>query len=99
MAVNTGYSQATVCEVGECQAEIGRPDVARPKHYADLSALHYPTIRVHIVMTFLGKFLCPTRDDLSSRVFRTLASDDIYRISVVEQCQFLESEFGTPFTD
>jgi hypothetical protein len=54
---------------------------------------------VHILLrklAFLGKLLRSTRDDLSSHVFRTLASDNIYRISLVE---FLESEFRTSLTE
>ena len=31
--------------------------------------------------------------------FCNLASDDVYKISLVEQCQFLEEKFGTSFTE
>ena len=43
------------------------------------------------------KLLQSTSDNLSSRVFHTLASKDVSRISLVEQCQLLECEFGTSF--
>ena len=39
------------------------------------------------------KLLQSTSDNLSSRVFHTLASKDVSRISLVEQCQLLECEY------
>ena len=47
----------------------------------------------------MGKLLQSSNNDQSSRVFCTVASDDVYKISIVEQCQFLEEEFGTSFTE
>ena len=86
------------------QAEIGRHILRLPKFYSYLAvviALHWPRLmRVCILLrklTFLVKFLQSTSDNLSSRVFRTLASEDVSKISLVEQCQLLESEFGTSF--
>ena len=48
-------------------------------------------------LTFLVKLLQSTSDNLSSHVFHTLASKDVSRISLVEQCQLLECDFGTSF--
>ena len=44
---------------------------------------------------FLSKLLCSTRDSLSSRVFTSLAMNDIYEISIVQQCKMLESSLDT----
>ena len=40
---------------------------------------------------------CEDDDCLSSQVFRTLASDDIYDISIVQQCRLLEQGIGTNY--
>ena len=57
----------------------------------------WPRMRVCILLAFLVKFLQSTSDNHSSRVFRTLAFEDVSKISLVEQCKLLESEFGTSF--
>ena len=43
------------------------------------------------------KLLQSNGDNLSSRIFRTMASDDIHKISLIEQCQFLEDGYDTSF--
>ena len=48
---------------------------------------------------FLMKLLQSNHDKISSRVFRTLASEDVSKISLVEQCQQLECEFGTSYLE
>jgi hypothetical protein len=86
MAVKTvdNLSKPLLVKLKKFQAQIGRQILHPPKHHVDLSVLlglHRPRIRVHIFLrklTFLGN----TRDDLS---FCTGC--------LVEQWQFLESEF------
>ena len=81
--------------------EIGRRNLRLSKFHFDLCvfiALRWPRMRVYILLrklTFLVKLLQPTSDSLSSRVFHTLASEDVCKISLVEQCQLLECDFGT----
>ena len=41
------------------------------------------------------KLLCDEEEKLSAQVLRTLAFEDVYSISVVQQCRSLESYFGT----
>ena len=43
----------------------------------------------------LCKILSSSEDTLSTRVFTTLASDNVYNISVVQQCRMLEVQLGT----
>ena len=74
------------------QAEIGRRILRLSKSHSDVSVLiglHWPRIRVHVLLrklAFLVKLLQSNRDDLSSCIFRTMASDDIHKISLIEQC-------------
>ena len=66
-----------------------------------LANVCWPRLRIHILMrklALLGKLLHSDGVKLSSRVFHTLAVEDVYMISLFEWCQFLESELGTTFT-
>ena len=49
-------------------------------------------------MAFMGRLLKSDIDDQSSRVFRTLACDDIDKISLVGQCKLLESEYEISYS-
>ena len=49
-------------------------------------------------LRFLGKLLSHNRDNIATRTFRTFASHNVYNISVVEQCIFLDSTLGTKST-
>ena len=62
------------------------------------SGLHWPSVATRILLRklmFLSKLLYSTRDSLSSRVFTSLAMNDIYEISIVQQCKMLESSSDT----
>ena len=89
----------------EFQAKIGRRILRLSKFHSYLSvvvALRWPRLRVCILLrklTFLVKLLQSTHDNISSRVFHTLAAEDVSKISLVEQCQQLECEFGTSFLE
>ena len=43
-------------------------------------------------ISFLAKLQESERDDLSSCVFQTLSPDNVYSISVVDQCRWLLEE-------
>ena len=61
-------------------------------------AFHWPSVATRILnrkLTFLSKLLSSSEDTLSSRVFKTLAMEDVYSISLVQQCRMLESTLGT----
>ena len=98
-------SESLLVKLEKFQAEIGRRILCLSKHHADLSTLlglHWPRIRVLVLlrkMAFVGRLLKSDKEDQSSRVFRTLACDDIVKISLVDQCKLLESEYGTSYTE
>ena len=46
-------------------------------------------------LSFLAKLLCSKNDSISTRVFNSLAIDDVYDSSIVQQCGMLESVLGT----
>ena len=50
-------------------------------------------------LTFLSKLLSNYKDTMSSRIFISLAIEDIYYISVVQQCKMLEATLATDIVD
>ena len=84
------------------QAEIGKRILRISKYHSNLGVLiglHWPSIRARILirkLNFLAKLLDGC-DSLSAQVFRTLACDDVYNVSLVQQCRSLEQLFGTNF--
>ena len=84
------------------QAEIGKRILGVSKYYSNTSTLiglHWPSVKARVLirkLTFLAKLL--ERDDvLSSHVFRTLASTNVYEVSLVQQCRVLEQQIGTGY--
>ena len=84
------------------QAEIGKRILGISKYHSNIGTrigLHWPSVKARILcrkLTFLAKLL-EEDDCLSSHVFRTLASEDVYEISIVQQCHFLEQHIGTNY--
>ena len=85
------------------QAEIGKRILGISKYHSNIGTrigLHWPSVTKARVLcrklTFLAKLLeeddCP-----SSHVFRTLASEGTYEISIMQQCHFLEQHIGTNY--
>ena len=77
------------------QAVIGKRILGISKYHSNTSTLiglHWPSVKARILLlklTFLAKVL--ERDDvLSPHVLRTLASEDVYNVSIVQQCCSLE---------
>ena len=83
------------------QCEIGRRILRLPKFYSNNAiriGLHWPTVSTRILLrklSFLAKLLCSINDSISTRVFNSLAIDDVYDSSIVQQCRMLESVLGT----
>ncbi len=48
-------------------------------------------------LVLLCKVLLSDGDEISSRIFCTLAAENVHNISLVQQCQLLESEYGTTY--
>ena len=86
------------------QGEIGRRILRLPRFYSTKAVrigLHWPSMSTRILLRklkFLCKLLCPKKDTLSSRTFSSLAIDDVYNTSVVQQCLMLESYINTTCT-
>ena len=84
------------------QAEIGKRILGISKYHSNICSrigLHWPSVKARVLcrkLTFLAKLL-EEDDCLSSHVFRTLASEDVYEISIVQQCHFLEQHIGTNY--
>ena len=84
-------------ELGKCILRLSRFH----SHHAPLLALSWPsmTARIHLIkLRFLSRLLSSEHDTLASRTFHTLASQDIYSLSIVQQCIFLDSKLGTNAT-
>ena len=86
------------------QCEIGRRILRLPKFYSNNAihairiGLHWPTVSTRILLrklSCLAKLLCSKNDSISTRVFNSLAIDDVYDSSIIQQCRMLESVLGT----
>ena len=83
------------------QHEIGCRILRVPKFYSKASvkiALHWPNVATRTLirkLNFLSKLLSGSKDIISRRVFSSLAIDDIYETSIVQQCRMLESRLDT----
>ena len=63
--------------------------------------LHWPTVATRILirkLTFLSKLLSDTKDSMSFCVFTTFTMEDVYNISIIQQCRMLESPLATDLT-
>ena len=82
------------------QAELGRRILKLPKHHSALATqigLAWPTMKARLLsqkLRFLGKLLSKNRDNIATRTFQTIASRNVYNISIVDQCIFLDSLLG-----
>ena len=83
------------------QHEIGCRILRLPKFYAKSAVrigLHWPTVATCILirkLSFLSKLLSGSKDIISRRVFTSIAMDNIYEISIVQQCRMLEANICT----
>ena len=84
------------------QHEIGCHILRVPKFYSKASvriALHWPTVTTRTLirkLNFLSKLLSGSNDTISKRVFSSLAVEDVYESSIVQQCRMLEFKPWTP---
>ena len=83
------------------QCEIGRRILKLSKFHANDTiriGLHWPTVATRILirkLTFLSKLLSNCNDTMSSRIFISLAIDDVYNITIIQQCKMLEASLAT----
>ena len=86
------------------QAEVGKRILRLPKFTSNnipLLVLNWPSMCARILcskLSFLYKVCHDQRASLSSQVFYSFAATDVMSMSLVKQCQFLESKLGTEFT-
>ena len=84
------------------QAEIGKRILGISKYHSNISTrigLHWPSMKARILLrklNFLANLLSK-EDCLSSNIFQTLSSQNVYEINLVQQCRSLELQFGTNF--
>ena len=60
--------------------------------------LHWPSISTRIFLrkvASLSTLLRKNKDNLCSRTFVSMAIEDIYNTSIIQQCRMLESQLGT----
>ena len=88
----------TTClkKLEQFQHEIGRRILRLSKYHsgdAVCIGLHWPSMATRILLRklkFMGRLLDPSHSDtVSSRVFTTMAIEDIY-ISIVQQCRIIK---------
>ena len=86
-------------------SELGKCILQLSKHTSNnvpVLALKWPSMCVRTLYNKFS-FLCCVQNgepySLSTQVFRTLAATDVYSISVIKQCKFLDEVLGTNFTE
>ena len=83
------------------QHEIGCRILRLPEFYSKSAvriALHWPSVATCVLIRklgFLSKLLSMTEDTISHGVFTSLAMENVFGISLVQQCQMLEANLGT----
>ena len=84
------------------QAEIGKWILGISKYHTNTSTLiglHWPTVRARILLRKLGFLakLLSSESGISTQVFRTISTDNVYEISLVQLCRLLEQHFDTNY--
>ena len=88
-------------ELEAFQHEIGCRILRVPKFYSAVAirvALHWPSISTLILLrklNYLGKLLASEKDTISCRMLNSVAMENVYDCSIVQQCRMLEVQLGT----
>ena len=94
---------SSITKLERFQNEIGRRILQLPKHFSGKAvrlALQWPSMSTRVLVRKLA-FLCKLLSDqsdvevISRDIFSSLASVDVYSISIIQQCRMLESFLGT----
>ena len=86
------------------QGDLGKKILNIPKHYSNLIplvALKWPTMRLQIIqrkLAFLWRTLHPTKITIYVSVFESLRNKGCVPL-LIQQCKFLESVYGTHYTE
>ena len=93
--------QPCILKLEKFQAEIGRRILHLSKFHSRLSvllALRWPSMRARILnikLSYFHRLLTSDIDSLGTRTFNTLASIDVYKLGLTQQCLFLDSKVGS----
>ena len=84
------------------QAEIGKRILRISKYHTNTSTLiglHWPTVKARILLRKLGFLakLLSSESGISTQVFRSLSTNNVYESSLVQQCRLLEQHFDTNY--
>jgi len=88
-------------ELESFQHEIGCRILKVPKFYSAAAVrigLHWPNVSTRVLirkLKYLSKLLSSEKDILSTRRFNSVAMEDVYNCSIVQQSRVLEAELGT----
>ena len=89
----------------ECfQAELGRRVLKLSKFHSRLSVLiglSWPSMTARVFLrklSFLCRLLSANDDSIAHQTFRTIAGKDVYSLSLIKQCVFLDSRLGSDAT-
>ena len=89
-------TQSLIAKLEKFQSEIGKRILRLSKFHsnsAPLIGLHLSSIKVRILLlrklSILAKLLESEDNTMSAQVFRTLSVNNVYNISLVDQCNTL----------
>ena len=83
------------------QHEIGCRILRVPRCYSKSAVrigLHWPSVATRVLirkLSFLSKLLSGTMDTISRRIFTSLAMENVFETSIVQQCKMLEANLST----
>ena len=83
------------------QHEIGCRILRVPRRYSKSAVrigLHWPSVATRVLirkLSFLSKLLSDTMDTISRRIFTSLAMENVFETSIVQQCKMLEANLNT----
>ena len=83
------------------QHEIGCRILCVPRCYSKSAVrigLHWPSVATSVLirkLSFLSKLLSGTMDTISRRIFTSLAMENVFETSIVQQCKMLEANLST----
>ena len=95
---------STITNLERFQIEIGRRILQLPKHFSRITvrlALQRPSMSTRVLIHKLNflRIYCLTLYNngelISKEIFVSLASEDTYGISIIQQCRMMESSLGT----
>jgi len=97
-------TDATLDELERFQCTIGRRILRMSRFHSNtnvLIGLDWPSMRARVLirkLNYLRKLVGEGEEKLSSQIYHLFASKDVSKLTIVEQCHYLEAVYGTTFT-